>query len=197
LKLICYGGIEMAINKREWDQGTNVRYKYKRLEYFLSDLSKKAANEGISVYVTSGYRSAKDQARVVCNNMVNTSGSNLSIYGPTTQDMYRTYCPHDMETLENYEQNKLIQAVARDPNYQGHGTGWSLDLRVINLTNDQKLKYKKIIESLGAEVLWEKHPEHFHVWLGDWKPRRRRAIIGGSMFLALAIGLLIFSKIKS
>ena len=59
-----------------WNAGTNVKFKYNRLKLFLDELAEKAGDEGISVYVTSAYRTPEDQARVVCNNMVNTSGSN-------------------------------------------------------------------------------------------------------------------------
>ena len=180
-----------------WEKGNNVEFKYKRLRIFLNHLAKKADIADIPVYVTSAYRSPKEQARVVCDNMVSTNGSNLSIYGTKTQEVYRNNCPQNMDAIVEYETQRLIENMARDPNYQGHGTGWSLDLRVNNLSEDQKIKFKSMIEDLGAEVLWEMHPEHFHVWLRDWKPKRRNKIIGATTFFTIAFGLLIFSKIKS
>ena len=174
----------------EWKKGSRVTFNKSAPKHFLNELSKKVAPLNIEVYVTSAYRSPADQARVVCNNVQNTGGANLSIYGSQTQEMYRTYCPHDMDALVAYEAEKLAKAIERDPNYQGHGTGWAVDLRVGNLAHEQKLEYKKIIESMGAEVLWEKSPEHFHVWLRDYKYFPTFWVVGG--VLAVATGLYLY-----
>lgn len=155
-----------------WEKGSNVKFlanKKRIMVHFLNELSKKASQHDIKIYVTSGYRSPEEQARVVCENTVNTGGENLSVYGKKTRQMYRDFCPHDKPTLVSYETERLAKMIAKDPNYQGHGTGWSLDLSIRNLSQNQKIKLKEIMESMGAQVLWETAPPHFHVWLRNYK----------------------------
>ena len=168
-----------------FDMGSRVQFMGNKIPVFLNELTKKAKKHGISIYVTSGYRSPYDQARVVCNNFHNTNGENMSIYGSKTQQMYFDYCPqNDLETLEKYEKEKLEENLKRDPNFQGHGTGYAVDLSVKNLTYDEKILLKDLIEQMGAVVLWEMKPEHFHVWLRKWYPKKR---IGGA--IAFSVGL--------
>lgn len=166
------------------------------MTHFLDALAKKAAPLGIEIYVTSGYRSPEDQVRVVCNNKINTNGANLSVYGEKTQQMYRDFCPEDKPTLIEYERNKLARMLAKDPNYQGHGTGWSVDLSISKLTYEQKVEFKKVIESLGAQVLWETAPPHFHVWLRNYKapPPILQIVTIGS--LVLLIGSIIYKQVR-
>ena len=173
-----------------FEKGSNVNFLGNKIPIFLNDLVKKTKNKGISIYVTSGYRSPYDQARVVCDNFHNTNGENLSIYGSKTQQMYRDYCPQrDLKTLEQYEKERLALNLKNDPNYQGHGTGYAVDLSVKNLTYDQKIQLKDIIEKMGAVVLWEKSPEHFHVWLRSWYPKGR--LIG---LFGFSVGLFLLYK---
>lgn len=154
-----------------WTKGSRVSFKDDTIPKFLNELAAKAGPQGYKIYVTSGYRSPYDQARVVCNNFHNTNGANLSIYGSKTQNMYRQYCPsNDLKSLEAYEAERLAANLARDPNYQGHGTGLAVDLSVSGLSEAQKRKLKSLIESMGAQVLWERSPEHFHVYVRNWKP---------------------------
>ena len=170
----------------KWDAGSNVTLPRQELKDFLNELAKKVEHLGIRPYVTSGYRSPMDQARVVCNNFVSTGGENLSIYGHKTQAAYREYCPSNMDALVSYEADRLESLLRKDPNYQGHGSGWSLDLRVRDLSATQKLEYKKILEEMGAKVLWEKHPEHFHIWLGAYRPTPwTRYLLLGSITLLI------------
>ena len=156
---------------KTWSKGGGVKFSKNITAAFVQELAEKAQPYGFRVYVTSAYRSPADQARVVCNNVQNTNGSNLSVYGETTQGVYRQYCPSNMRAIVNYETKKLAKNIARDPNYQGHGTGYAIDLSVGGMNHSTKKAYKKLIESMGAVVLWEKHPEHFHVWLKTWKPK--------------------------
>ena len=51
------------------------------------------------------------------------------------------------------------------------------------LTNLER-ELKDLIEQMGAVVLWEMKPEHFHVWLRKWYPKKR---IGGA--IAFSVGL--------
>ena len=153
---------------------------------------------GLRVHVTSAYRSPAHQARVVCNNFHNTNGKSLRVYGKTTRAVYQKHCPsRNMEALTAYETEKLRKAMARNPNYQGHGTGWAVDLSVYKMSHATKVKYKQIIEGLGAKVLWEKHPEHFHVWLKNWKPKidygyTRILAYGGMGVATLLTGFLAY-----
>ncbi len=153
-----------------WTGGSNVVIKKSIVSSFLNELSKRVSPLGIQVYVTSGYRSPEDQVRVVCNNYLNTGGSNLSVYGQRTGDMYRQHCPDNKPALVEYETAQLKSRMDKDPNYQGHGSASAVDLRVSDLSNAKKLEYKKVLESMGAKVLWERHPEHFHVWVGSYSP---------------------------
>ena len=183
----------------QWKKGSRVTFQSSHVEPFLDDLAKKTAPHNIPVYVTSSYRSPHDQARVVCNNVASTGGQNLSIYGARTGEMYRQHCPN-LEPLEAYEAQKLAANIARDPNYTGHGTGKAVDLSVSRLTYDQKIKYKALIESMGARVLWEKHPEHFHVWIksyrSKWTSPKNLMILGSVLLLGTGGGLLWWSSGK-
>ena len=173
-----------------FDKGSNVKFEGNMVPLFLNSLVKKVKKYGIKVYVTSGYRSPYDQARVVCNNFHNTNAENLSIYGSKTQQMYRDYCPQrDLETLEKFEREQLEARLKKDPNYQGHATGYAVDLSVYGMSNDEKILYKEIIEKMGAKVLWEKSPEHFHVWLKSWYPKGR--LIG---LFSFSVGLFYLYK---
>lgn len=154
-----------------WSKGGGVKFSKNITALFVQELAEKAQPYGFRVHVTSAFRSPADQARVVCNNVLNTGGSNLSVYGTTTQGVYRKNCPNNMQAIVDYETRKLAKNIARDPNYQGHGTGYAIDLSVARMNHATKKAYKKLIESMGAVVLWEKHPEHFHVWLKNWKPK--------------------------
>ena len=103
-----------------------------------------------------------------------------------------------MQAIVDYEADKLAKNIAKDPNYQGHGTGFAVDLSVSDMDYNTKVRYKQLIESMGAEVLWEKHPEHFHVWLKDWKPKvdygwSRVLAYGG---LLSSLGLATFLGLK-
>ena len=170
--------------KGDWTKGSGVRFRNtkeeKRATQFLNELVKKTSPYGIPVHVNSAYRSPADQARVVAGNTVRTNGKNLVVYGDTTKAMYLKYSTSAyanpkgkaMQKLVDYETKKLARAIKRDPNYHGHGTGYAFDLRIVGL-NGQKLKlYKDLIESIGAKVLYEKHPPHYHVWLKDWTPKK-------------------------
>ena len=187
-----------------WTKGSRVTFKDKKIPLFLDQLAPKANKMGISVRVTSGYRSPADQARVVCNNYHNTGGANLSVYGSRTQGVYREHCPsRNMQPIVDYETAKLKAAMERDPNYQGHGTGYAVDLSVAKLTHSEKLEYKALIESMGAKVLWEKSPEHFHVWLKDWKPQNpfynisnSIPVLVGVMTIGTGVGAFSFLKLK-
>ena len=153
-----------------WEKGSRVKFKDDRIPSFLDALAQEASKKGFSLYATSAYRSPEDQVRVVCTNVANTNGANLSIYDATTQSMYRDYdyCNTDRDKLIEYETEKLQRRIDRDPTYQAHGTGEAVDIRIRDLTHDQRVEFKKVIEGLGARVLWETSPLHFHVWLGDW-----------------------------
>ena len=153
-----------------WEKGSNVQFKNSRVTAFLDRLATVAGEQGYTIYVTSGYRSPEDQARVVCENYQNTAGANLSVYGTQTRSMYQTYCPSDMEKLVEFERQKTANRIANDPTYQSHGTGDAVDISIANLTHAQRVHFKSIIEELGAEVLWETSPLHFHIWLRDFKP---------------------------
>tara|TARA_B100000035_G_C21036624_1_gene571349 strand:- start:7864 stop:9039 length:1176 start_codon:yes stop_codon:yes gene_type:complete len=167
----------------EWTKGSGVRFRNaeeeKRATQFLNELTKLAAPHEIQVHVNSAYRSPADQARVVAGNTARENGKNLVVYGDTTKAMYLKYGKDAhanpkgkaMQKLVDYETKKLARAIKRDPNYHGHGTGYAFDLRIRGL-NRQKLKlYKDLIESIGAKVLYETHPPHYHVWLKDWTPK--------------------------
>ena len=156
-----------------WTKGSRVEFKDSRIPDFLDALSVAAAEQGFNVYATSAYRSPEDQARVVCDNYINTDGANLAIYGAETQKIYREACPDDMDDLVNFEREKLARRIANDPSYQSHGTGDAVDIRIRDLTQNQRVQFKSIIESLGARVLWETEPLHFHVWLGDFMPPKK------------------------
>jgi len=75
-----------------------------------------------------------------------------------------------MAAIVQFETKSLAAAIKRDPNTKRHGTGWSIDIRTSDINEKKRQAYKKVIESLGAHVLHEKAPEHFHVTLKDWKP---------------------------
>ena len=177
-----------------WTGGSKVVIKKSIVSSFLKELSKKVQPLGIEVYVTSGYRSPEDQVRVVCNNYVNTRGSNLSVYGQKTQEMYREHCPENKPALIAYETEKLRKRMERDPKYQGHGSALAVDLRVRDLSNDKKLQYKKVLEEMGAKVLWEHHPEHFHVWVGDYSPPTPVARYALLASITLLIGALTYRR---
>ena len=165
----------MSSSKPSWSKGKNVKFANNLTKIFVVELAEKAQPFQYRVHVTSAYRSPKDQVRVVCNNMQNTAGANLSVYGETTQSMYRKYCPSNKPALVDYETKKLANNIAKakrkGEEYQGHGTGYAIDLSVSGMSRSTKRAYKKLIESMGAKVLWETSPEHFHVWLKDWKPK--------------------------
>jgi hypothetical protein len=184
------------MTERLWEAGSKVVLKKQILIDFLDDLAEIAVPQGYRVYVTSGYRSPADQARVVCNNVQNTNGGNLSVYGTKTRQIYRDNCPGNMQAIVDYETEKLRKNMERDPNYQGHGTNFALDLAVNGLSNTQKIAYKELIESLGPEVLWEKKPEHFHIWLRDYKSSRtfKRVFLRG--LGVTTVGLLTFFGLK-
>ena len=158
-----------------WSKGKNVKFENNLSKIFIAELAEKAKPFGYRVHITSAYRSPKDQVRVVCNNVQNTAGANLSVYGKTTRAMYKKHCPSNIPTLVEYETKKLNDNIARakkkGKDYQGHGTGYAIDLSVSGMSGSTKRAYKKLIESMGAKVLWEKSPEHFHVWLKNWKPK--------------------------
>ena len=85
----------------------------------------------------------------------------------------------EMKKLIEYETKKLARAIKRDPNYHGHGTGYAFDLRIRGLNSQQLKLYKDLIESLGAKVLYEKHPPHYHIWLKDWTPKKESGLMQG------------------
>lgn len=183
-----------------WKKGSNVTFlgnKKRIMTHFLNGLAKKAAPLGIEIYVTSGYRSPEDQVRVVCNNTMSTGGDNLVVYGEKTRQMYRDFCPDDKPKLIEYERTKLARRVARDPNYQGHGTGWSVDLSIRNLSQEQKVQLKELIESMGAEVLWETAPPHFHVWLRNYKAPAPILPIITISSLVLLMGAIVYKQVRS
>ena len=66
--------------KYDFEKGSRVTFKNNKVPVFVNEISKKAKKHGISMYITSAYRSPYDQARVVCNNYHSTDGQNLSIY---------------------------------------------------------------------------------------------------------------------
>lgn len=155
---------------QKWSKGSKVKFATNKSMAFVEDLAELAQPYGFRVHVTSAYRSPADQARVVCNNMQNTNGANLSIYGKTTRKVYRKYCPSNMSAIVEYETKKLADAIKKNPKHEGHGTGYAVDLSVYKMSYNEKVKYKKLIESMGAKVLWEKSPEHFHVVLYSYEP---------------------------
>lgn len=174
-----------------WTIGDGVRFRNtqeeKRATQFLNELVQIATPHGIPVHVNSAYRSPTDQARVVAGNTARTNGRNLSVYGETTTKMYLRYgrAAHanpkgpEMKKLIDYETRKLANALKRDPNYHGHGTGYAFDLRIRGFNRQQLKKYKDLIESLGAKVLYEKHPPHYHIWLKDWVPKEQSLLDQG------------------
>jgi hypothetical protein len=182
-----------------WSKGKNVKFSKSITQAFVAELAEKAQPYGFRVYVTSAYRSPADQARVVCNNVQSTNGANLSVYGKRTRGVYRQYCPNNMQAIVDYEAKKLADNIARDPNYQGHGTGFAVDLSVSGMDYNTKVRYKQLIESLGAEVLWEKSPEHFHVWLKDWKPKVdygwTRVLAYGGLLSSLGLATILGLKV--
>ena len=177
-----------------WTKGTRVKFKGRIIQNFLDDLAPRARRLGISLHVTSGYRSPYDQARVVCNNVASSGGKNLSIYGSKTRDMYRQHCPN-LAPLEAYEKEKLARNIAKNPNYSGHGTGKAVDLRVRNLSHSQKLQLQSLLRQMGVKVLWEKHPEHFHVWVKKWRGSSGSTAwgwwIAGGIFTAATVSAII------
>jgi hypothetical protein len=174
-----------GIPKGEWRQGSNVVFRNQeeknKATEFLNQLVNSTTPYNIPVFVNSAYRDPTSQARVVSNNTVNTRGKNLVVYGDATIAIYLKYSAAakanpggpEMKKLIEYEERKLARALKNDPNYQGHGTGYSFDLSIKGLTPSQLATYKSLIEKLGAKVLYETNPPHFHIWLKDWKPQER------------------------
>ena len=52
---------------------------------------------------------------------------------------------------------------------------------------------------MGAKVLWEKSPEHFHVWLKDWTPKVdygwTKILAYGGMITSLGLASVLGFKI--
>jgi len=95
---------------------------------------------------------------------------NLKVYPEGTRNVYIKNDCKNMAAIVQFETKSLAAAIKRDPNTKRHGTGWSIDIRTSDINEKKRQAYKKVIESLGAHVLHEKAPEHFHVTLKDWKP---------------------------
>ena len=185
---------------QKWSKGSKVKFSTNKSMAFVEDLAEKAQPFGFRVYVTSAYRSPADQARVVCNNVQSTNGANLSVYGKTTRKIYRKYCPHNMSAIVEYETKKLADAIRKNPEHEGHGTGYAVDLSVHGMSYNAKVKYKKLIEAMGAKVLWEKSPEHFHVVLHSYEPTDygwTKVLAYGGLTVSLGLaGLLSFLVAK-
>lgn len=175
----------------DWNKGSGVVFRNseeeERATQFLNELSKKAVPLGIPVYVNSAYRDPKSQARVVAGNTVRENGKNLVVYGAATKRIYLRLAARahqnptgpEMKELVEYETKKLAAALKRDPNYQGHGTGYSFDLKIRGLNQSKLSTYRSLIEDLGASVLYETHPPHYHINLRTWKPKDKTVVEKG------------------
>ncbi len=173
---------------RKWGHSKGFRFKttdqMNKARQFLDQLAALMEGTGIPVYANSAYRSPYDQVIVVANNTIRENGKNLVVYGDKTKELYLKYsidAKRDKNSqafaiLLDHEEKGLARRIKRAEkkggSYQGHGTGDSFDLSIRTiLGNASKLSlYKKKIESLGAKVLHEKNPPHFHIWLGSWSP---------------------------
>jgi hypothetical protein len=175
----------------DWNKGSGVVFRNseeeERATQFLNELSKKAVPLGIPVYVNSAYRDPKSQARVVAGNTVRENGKNLVVYNAETKRIYLRLAARahqdptgpEMKELVEYETKKLAAALKRDPNYQGHGTGYSFDLSIYKLNQSKLSTYRSLIEDLGASVLYETHPPHYHINLRTWKPKDKTVVEKG------------------
>lgn len=167
----------------KWGIGSNVVFRntqeQEKAIQFLNELSEQAVKQGIRVFVNSAYRDSTSQARVVAKNTVQTNGRNLSVYSAATKSIYLSLATKahrdpkgpEMKELIEYEVKKLERNMRKYPDHQSHGTGYSFDLNITNVPTAKWGNYKQLIENLGASVLHETNPQHYHINLRTWKPK--------------------------
>ena len=167
----------------KWGIGSNVVFRntqeQERAIQFLNQLSEQAVKQDIRVFVNSAYRDSTSQARVVAGNTVRTNGKNLSVYSAPTKSIYLRLATKahrdpngpEMKELIEYEVKRLAANIKRNPDHQGHGTGYSFDLNITKVPTAKWGNYMELIKSLGASVLHETNPQHYHINLRTWKPK--------------------------
>ena len=177
------GGLLDSSPNGKWGIGSNVVFRntqeQEKAVQFLNQLSELAVKQDIRVFVNSAYRDATSQARVVAGNTFRTNGKNLVVYSAATKSIYLRLATKahknptgpEMKELIEYEVKRLAANLKRNPDHQGHGTGYSFDLNITKVPQAKWGNYMQLIKSLGASVLHETNPQHYHINLRTWKPK--------------------------
>ena len=145
-----------------WSSGSAV-VTTAEMRSFLDEL---AARAGVELYVTSGVRSAADQARAMLAKLQADSDA-LDIY-------VRGDLVDELLEVDQARWAELIQSQIEAGQYlSAHLTGRALDLRttgagVGHLEVDQVDQVANVAAELGADVLEEHAPPHLHIELEEY-----------------------------
>ena len=112
-----------------------------------------ASQTSIPIHVTSGERSFREQAQIL-KGLIDR-GNNLAVYSKDYREGVLARYPN-VAAIEAFISQRYVPPGR-------HLTGEAVDLRVVNLTQAQKASLRGTIENMGAGVLHEYNPEHFHV----------------------------------
>jgi hypothetical protein len=180
--LAVAGGVAVYLNREKlgiglstgssgagWRAGSAVQLNEK-MQRFLDQL---APDVGVPLFITSGVRTAQDQARALLKK--------LSL-GEGMADLKELYKRKDLvgelgqvpETLEAWT-SVLADQVSRGDLLSSHLSGQALDIRTTgevgkaeygDLTPGQVKAVKAAATALGARVIEEGTPPHLHLELG-------------------------------
>jgi hypothetical protein len=156
---------------------------------FVVDLRKLISAQQINIiYITSGVRTAEAQARALVTKREINKCNSAIVGKPSAGDpcypVYKLYAQKQL-ILEGLQVNNDISSmeavfarqISNGKFLSKHMTGLGIDMRTINLTEEQRAILMKACESLGAKATYETDPKHLHVGI----PKSYR---GGSSNLA-------------
>lgn len=162
-----------------------------------------AARVTAPIYVASGERTHGEQASILLGLI--KRGNKLGVYSQRYRDemlsAYHAAKARDVEGDEEGNDARAVQLMTEMSVRHGepvgtHLAGQAIDLRIVDLTADQKANIRSAAEAMGANVLHEFNPEHFHVGdlheavLDAAAPGTEEGIGTGTVIALFGVGIL-------
>lgn len=144
-----------------WSAGSDVQLS-EDLGDFVTTL---AEESGETLYVTSGIRTAEDQARALLKKMElgEDYSALMALYKRDDLIQELAKVPQDLAAWR-----QTIQAqIDRGDLLSSHLSGYALDIRSKTLSSDAQKRVIAAAKDLGARVVVEDTPPHIHLELRD------------------------------
>ncbi len=151
------------------------------VQSYLERLTK---NINFDIVVTSGTRSARQQAQAMFTK-IELGDSTLRVYRD------RQFAQSIIDVFPNIvEATKIVQEYADSGKGSAHLRGLGVDIRSRSLTASQIQKIIDVSKTLNANAILERTPPHIHVTVEENEKKN-------SFILLIPLAILIYNRFKS